>query len=706
MQFNKRNRILLIIILIIFAIKAFANEGMWLPLQIERLVDRDMRSMGLQLTAEEIYDINNSSLKDAIVMLNGGNCSAEIVSNKGLVLTNHHCAYSAIQSHSSLENDYLTNGFWAKSLDKELPNQGMTASILVRMEDVSKRVLAAVDSATDEKDRKKRASIEIKKIVAEATDSTTYDAKVKSFYFGNEYYLFVYETFRDVRLVGAPPESIGKYGGDTDNWMWPRHTGDFSMLRIYADSLGKPADYSETNIPYQPKHFLPVSTQPKKEGDFSMIMGFPGRTERYLPSKGVELYIDKKHPERIKVRQAKLSIMKQHMDADQAVRIQYASKYARVSNYWKYFIGQRKGLKALHVLEEKQQEENQFTEWLTKYEERKQAYQQALPAISYAYKLLDSTTLANVYLNEAIFGTELYKQAYRTLTLANDTAALRHKTMSFYKDYNVAVDKEMMTKMLALYSKNVPLAQQPTFMLGLKKRYGTDFRKYVEKVYKKSFLVSEDKMKAFLDNPSNKKLKKDWGFSAFTKIYSHYKQEISPLREEAIDSLRKGQRLFVDALRKQYPEKLFYSDANSTPRLTYGKVLSYSPGDAKVYDYQTTEKGVLEKEDPENPEFVVPEKLRDLLIKKDFGNYGENGKLIINFLTDHDITGGNSGSGVINHKGELIGVAFDGNWEAMSGDIAFAPKLQRTISVDIRYVLFIIDKYAGATNLIEEMEVR
>ncbi|SFC49628.1 Peptidase S46 [Flexibacter flexilis DSM 6793] len=693
------------------------DEGMWLPLHIKRLNHADMKKAGLKLSAEELYSINNSSLKDAIVSL-GGFCTGEIISKEGLMLTNHHCGYDAIQTHSSVEHDYLTDGFWAMKREDELPNKGLTAAFLVRMEDVTAKVLAAVNDGMSEPERAKKIAEVMKQIKEEAEKGTHYNANVKAFFDGNEYYLFVYETFRDVRLVGAPPSSIGKFGGDTDNWMWPRHTGDFSMFRVYMGKDGKPADYSKDNVPLTPRHYLPVSLSGVKEGDFSMIFGYPGRTNRYLTSFGVKQALDLVNPNRVKIRGRKLDIMKEDMDASDAVRIQYASKYASISNYWKYFIGQSQGLKRLKVADKKAAEEAAFTAWVNKDEARKAKYGQALADIAKAFEDANKYKMSEVYMQEAAMAAEVNGLAMSTKPLVDALAATPRKDEAvkaakeeieagldeLFKDFNLGTDKKLFAEMLKMFYQNVPADQQPAALKTIADKYNKDFSKFADYVYTKSRFTSKDKVKALLAFNSADSITKDPVYQLITSVVDNYRGNIVPALRAASAVVERGNRLYVGGtMEMEKDTRKFYPNANSTMRMTYGNVLAYVPRDAVSYKYFTTIDGIMEKEDNTNDEFVVPARLRELYEKKDYGQYAENGVLKVGFISNNDITGGNSGSPVINAKGELIGCAFDGNWEAMSGDIAFEPALQRTISVDIRYILFIIDKYAGATHLIKEM---
>ena len=708
-------------------VHVFADEGMWLPLHIERLNQVDMEKMGLQLTADEIYSINHSSLKDAIVNLGGGFCTGEIISKEGLMLTNHHCGYSLIQKHSSIENDILTNGFWAKSKEDELPNEGLFVQFLVRIEDVSDKVLKEVKDKMTEEERTEIIEKSIAEIKVDAKGNTHYDVEVESFYEGNEFYLFVYETYDDVRLVGAPPESIGKFGGDTDNWMWPRHTGDFSLFRVYSGPDGKPAKYSPENIPLQPKHHLPISLDGVQENDFAMVFGYPGSTNRYLTSFGVDLAIEETNPARVKIRGKKLEIMKESMDADPAVRLAYSSKYASISNYWKYFIGQTNGLKNLDVYGKKVAIEEDLDAWISKKKSRVKRYGNPVLEVEEAYEEVKKYNLPFYYHLEAGFGIEFVKSGYKLYGLAK---SLKDETMEktetekkiatykktsemFFKDYNPEIDEKIFLAMIHFFINDIdgqyiPEAFKEENLNDIFKGYQAsmkgDYDAFSDYVFSNSILVDKEKMMAFYENPDVETLENDPGYVIANSVYDSYKS-ISTKRGSALGDLEQGRRNFIAALREMNDEKNYYPDANSTMRLTYGKVLSYDARDAVHFHYLTTLDGVMEKEDPSNPEFIVEPKLKELHEAKDYGQYSSNGKLYVGFLTNNDITGGNSGSPVINGSGQLIGTAFDGNWEAMSGDIAFEPELQRCINVDIRYTLFIIDKFAGASHLIDEMTI-
>ncbi|HIB77585.1 MAG TPA: S46 family peptidase [Flavobacteriales bacterium] len=712
-------RILLIaIVTLLFSPIAGAQEGMWLMHTLEEINEASMQNSGFRLTADDIYDINNASIKDAILRLNGGSCTAEVISSQGLVLTNHHCAYGAIQGFSSPENDYLTDGFFAKSKDQEMHIDGFEVSFLVRVEDVTSRILAEITNDMSEEDRNAAIDSAKRSLSTELNDADTegYDYEVNSFYYGNEFYMFVYNTYTDIRLVGAPPESVGKYGGDTDNWMWPRHTGDFSMLRIYADADNNPADYAETNVPYTPKRHLKISMEGVEQGDFTMVMGYPGSTDRFLSSWGIEQALDLHNPSVVEVRDLKLKTMKKHMDADLGVRIQYAAKYAQTANYWKYYIGQSKGLRALDVHSQKQAIEERFAAWVASSPENEAEYGEALGLIENFYKATDATAKADVYALEAgLIGSDITLFAVRFGRSASGLFADDSETVEatkarlsglcdrFFKDYDMATDRDLFTNLLTKYQNDIAAEHLPSFFATVDSKFKGSIDRYASKMYAKSFLINEASARDFIENPSEKALEKDLAISAAMSILQAY---FGSMESSAQADFDKGYRLFVKGLREMQPNKAFYPDANSTMRCTYGPVGDYSPADAVQYDFVTTANGILQKMDNTDPEFFVPARLEELLVARDYGQYADdNGELIICFLHGTDITGGNSGSPVMNSNGDLIGIAFDGNWEAMSGDIAFEPALQRTISVDIRYVLWIVDKLAGATNIIDELDL-
>ncbi|WP_246000375.1 S46 family peptidase [Pontibacter diazotrophicus] len=713
----KRILSLLLLVSLSAPFAAKADEGMWLPMLIQRLNHTDMQKQGLQLTAEEIYSVNNSSLKDAIVQF-GGFCTGEFISPEGLLLTNHHCGFGAIQSHSTTEHDYLSDGFWATSKDQELPNEGLFVDILVRMDDVTGKVLEGIDNSTPEEQRSQLVAQRVQALAKEASNNGEYVTYVRDFFNGNEFYLFVYNRYSDVRLVGAPPSSIGKFGGDTDNWMWPRHTGDFSMFRVYMSPDGKPAAYSQNNVPYQPKHHLPINIADKEPGDFSMVFGFPGRTKRFMTSHGLKLEVNQLNKSRIKLREQKLGLWKEDMDKDPATRIKYASKYASTANYYKYSIGQNEGIKRMRTIEGKIVDEDKFQNWANADATRKATFGNVLSEINDAYTNIEKYNLGTVYLNEAVLGVESLLMAYRlsplynTLNSGNPAAVQKAvedvmpRVESHFKDYNAPSDKKVFAALMKNYYEDIPKEQQPEEFRKLVSKHNGDFQKLADEVYNNSIVVSEQKTREFLNNPTQKKLENDPAFQIVNTIINNYRSNIAPALAESNAKLDRANRLYVAGLRQMNPDKVFYPDANSTIRLSYGTVKDYSPQDGVLYNYYTTLDGMMAKEDPNNEEFVVPAKLKQLYQAKDYGRYANSkGELVTDFITDNDITGGNSGSPVINGRGELIGLAFDGNWEAMTGDLVYDPDYKRCINMDSRYLLFLIDKYAGATNLINEMTI-
>jgi hypothetical protein len=697
---------------------ARADEGMWIPSLVAKLNIQKMNELGCKLTADQIYNINKSSLKDAVVALDHGSCTAEVVSAEGLLLTNHHCGFDEIQKHSSVEHDYLNKGFWAKTREEELPNPGKTVTFLIRIEDVTEKVLKNVTPEMDESTRETKEEEAASLIEREARGKTSYETKVKSFFETNKFYLFVYETFRDVRLVGTPPQSIGKFGGETDNWVWPRHTGDFSMFRIYCGKDGKPADYSRDNVPYHPKYFLPISLKGVEKNDYTMVMGYPGTTTRYRTSREVENIMNVVNDTRIKVREAKLAIIRDYMATSQKARIQYASKFARSANYYKYSIGQNNGLKALNVIDDKKEGEKEFTKWVNQSPERINKYGNALSLINSAYQTTDDK-IALEYMREGLLrGPEIFAFASGAISLyngmkANDSTKIdRSRQMllrsldEYFRDYDATTDMKITGTLLKLYSRNVTDKYVPDFMKKAAAQYRGDYNAYANQLFKKTIFADKSKIESFLNSPSLKKLEKDPAFIAAQSIYSTYSLISSDVNKSGAD-LVKGRRLYVGGIMELHKDAVLYPDANSTMRLTYGTVNGYYPRDAVYYNYFTTLKGYSEKGIAGDADFDFPPKLIEMFRNKDFGPYAsKDSTLHTCFITNNDITGGNSGSPVINGNGELIGIAFDGNWEAMSGDVAYEPFLQRCICVDIRFVLWTIDKFAGAGHLVKEMNIR
>ena len=673
---------------------AIADEGMWLLPLLKKMNIGTMQEMGLELSAEDIYSINNTSLKDAIVQFGGG-CTGEIISPNGLLVTNHHCGYSSIQKLSSVEHDYLNNGYWAMNLDEELPCEGLTVTFVESMTDVTKDIEKARKTAAKKgMDADSTVQAAIDRLVGKAVAENPHcDARVKSFYNNNAYYLIVTKTFKDIRFVGAPPSSIGKFGADTDNWMWPRHTGDFSMFRVYADKDNNPAEYSEDNVPFTPKRHLAISLKGIQEGDYTMIIGFPGTTNRYMAASELEMTRDINNAISIYVRGERQKIIMEDMLADPKVKIQYASKYAGSSNGWKKWIGMNESFAKLGIIERKKAEEAEFTEWVNAKQSRKEAYGKALEKINSAVAQMSGANYVYRYFMETIGQIELVQIA----SIAG-AGAPQEAIDNFFKDYSLSTDKKVAERMIEIYKDNV----DTTYWLPIFKEYGTE--ELVNRMYSESCFTSPEKIAA----ADEETVKNDIA----TRIVSELQTTIIPVVaqiDDVYDQYYEGKKEYTAGLLEMKNGEPIYPDANLTMRLTYGSVKSYSPRDAVLYNYYTTLDGVMEKEDPDNWEFVVPEKLKELYDAKDFGRYamevnGEN-KMPVAFISNNDITGGNSGSPIMNSKGELIGLAFDGNWEAMSGDIIFEPELQRCINVDIRYVLFIVDKFGGAGYLLDEMTI-
>ena len=700
-----------------------ADEGMWL-LSLVGKNYADMQKAGFRLSPEDIYSINQNCLKDAIVGLgNEGRpfwhfCTGEIISNKGLISTNHHCGYGKLQEHSTVEHDYLRDGFWAYTMAQELPNPGLTASILVRMEDVTGRVLECLSDDMSEADRAKAVANVSKRIADEAAAGTQYDATVKPMFDGNQYFLFVHIIYRDVRLVGAPPSSMGKFGGDTDNWSWPRHTCDFSMFRIYTAPDGSPAAYAKENIPLKPKHHLPVSARELNDGDFAMVMGFPGTTNHFLTSYGLEETMQVENALRYDLRTVKINILRKMMNADQAVKIKYASKYASCSNYWKYSHEQNIALEKLGTMKLKKEIEQEYYDWAL---DKDPKYRKALKLIEQGYADRREIQAAITYLDEGLLeGPELLYQSclfgrsIKAMLAESDPdsrdamlESLRQEAAAFYKDYDQEVEQTVMGAMMEYTYRHIDLKYAPDCLKNADRKYKGDFAALCNRMFAQSIFANEEAFNKYLKNPDLKTLERDEIYKYGTEILGKYRELYQAVPKESRDNLTRGTRDFVDGiLQINAGKKLMSPDANSTIRLTYGNVKAYEPRDGVTYHFYTTLEGVMQKEDPSSTEFIVPQRLKDLYAAKDFGPYtNSRGELPTCFITNNDITGGNSGSPVLDAYGNLIGLAFDGNGEAMSGDIDFEENLQRCICLDTRYMLFVIDKYANAQNLIAEMDI-
>jgi len=716
---TKKIFLILFVSSLCFNLKVKADEGMWLPLLVERLNYVDMQKMGCKLTADEIYSINNSSLKDAIVSINNGSCSGEIVSDEGLLLTNHHCAYNYIQSHSTVEKDYLTNGFWAMDKNEELRNDKLTVSFLIKVEDVSGKILPYITDKMSETERTAIVDSISSTLEKAAIKGTLYTAKVLPFFDGNEYYIFVTETYKDVRLVGAPPESIGKFGSDADNWMWPRQTGDFSLFRVYMSPEGDPAEYSKKNVPYKPKKHLSISLKGIQKDEFAMVLGYPGTTDRFITSYGVKLALDKYNPSIVKIREKRLSLMNDDMKASDEVKIQYAAKYATAANYYKYYIGQSEQLEKLKIYDKKLAIEKAFTTWYSADAKLKAKYGNALSDIEKAYETVGKYTIPYIYYKEAIIrGMEIlsyantYEELYKQMKLAVDEEAINKLTQSltyaaklYFKNYNMETDKKICQALLEMFYEDVPKDYHPDVFTTIQKKYKGEISSYVDELFSKSIFASKDKILEFLSKPDYKKLDKDIGYLTMTSFYNKYK-DVTDLYNNAKQDLTTGTRLFVAGIMEMNKDKSYYPNANSTMRLTYGKVTDYSPNASTSYSYYTTLDQMIAKEDPKNADFTIPAKLKQLYENKDYGKYATDGKMNVCFITNNDVTGGVSGAPIINGNGELMGVVFDINWEATSVPILFDENYQRTIGVDIKFVLFIIDKYAGASNIIKELDIK
>ncbi len=704
----------LLIALMMFLFGARADEGMWLPYSINGKNLADMQRLGCKLTAEQIFSFNQPSLKDAIVQFGGG-CTGELISPEGLLLTNHHCGLGQVQAHSSVEHDYLQEGFWAKSKAEELPNKGLTVSFLTYIEDVTKILLVGVDNNTSEADRATKISENTKTLIKERKGNRDVEVEIVPFYHGNQYILFVYDVYKDVRLVACPPWGIGKFGADTDNWTWPRHKGDFCIFRVYTAPDGSPAEYSEDNIPMKSKHFLPISLKGVKPGDYTMILGYPGSTDRYSTSGAVKSVIEQEGPAIIACRTTKLDQYRKHMDADPAVFIKYASKQASVSNYWKYYIGQVKQLQRNKVFEKRANQEVAFQKWMNENSDRKAQYGDIFNDIDQYWNHQAKYTKATIYHREAGWrGGEAVAFAVRFRQLNNiienkaaqneiaaRAEAKKGAVQNYFKDYDKETDRDVTIALLNLFYKDINPEQLPAMIKKIGDKNSGDFTQFVNNAFAKSIFVDAEKLNNWIENP--KSLTKDPIFALMSEIINSY---IDLTEQAGSVSNSRAERLYMKGLMEMQKDRNFYPDANFTMRLTYGSVQDCKPANAVTYDYITTLDGVMEKYKPGDWEFDVPADLIKLWENKDYGRYAdENGDLVVNFITTNDITGGNSGSPVIDAEGNLVGLAFDGNWEAMSGDLSFENEVQRTICMDARYLVFIIDKMANAQNLMQELKI-
>ena len=710
---NFMKKLWAVLLLLVASGQVFADEGMWVLKELNKQNLARMKELGFTPSYEQLYSETDPCVANAVVIFGGG-CTGITVSNEGLVFTNHHCGFGSIQQLSSVEHDYLKDGFVSQSKEEELPVPGLTVRYLRETVDVSERINSQIASIEEEHLRLAAAD-SIGQAMADSVGNTEFlAADVVPFYNNNKYFLIVYDVFNDIRMVFAPPSSVGKFGGDTDNWMWPRHTGDFSVFRVYAGADNKPAAYSKDNKPYQPKYVAEVSLQGYQDKDYAMTIGFPGSTDRYLCSWGVQQRIEDSNKPRIEVRGIKQAIWKDAMLASDEVRIKYASKYAGSSNYWKNSIGMNKGLANLKVIDRKRQEEAAFASWVAQDAKRKEVYGDVLNLLEKGYTSSSEYKKISTYLGEAFLsGAEIVKLArmIQSVDVKGSTPEdidifLEDNIKPFFKDYDASLDRKVLAAMMKIVKERVPAENLPDIYKTVDKKYKGDYEKYAADVFKKTAILSYDNIASMLKDPKKyAKLKKDpaaeLSLSVLISLF-----ELQQLTGDSYYDIAKGERLNFAGLKEMYPEKALSSDANFTMRVSYGSIGGYRPYDAAWYDYYTTQKGIFEKENPESDEFWVQPEILDLIRSKDFGQYAnKNGELQLCFLSNNDITGGNSGSPVFDKNARLIGLAFDGNWEAMSGDIAFEPDLQRTISVDIRYVLYMIDKWGKCPRLIEELKL-
>ncbi len=708
----KRFRFLTTILVLLPAF-LFAGEGMWIPMLLQ-YNEKEMQEMGMKITADDIYSINHSSLKDAIVLFGGG-CTGEIVSDQGLLLTNHHCGYDYIQKHSSVEHDYLTNGFWAMNRGEELPCPGLSVIFLREMRDVTEKVLFNIDVDMPEEERKAKVDENMKKLIAAFEKETDYKVSIKPFFLGNEYYVLFNEVYTDVRLVGCPPSNIGKFGGDTDNWVWPRHTGDFSVFRVYADKDGHPAVYDKDNIPYKPAKHLDISLKGADEGDFAFVFGYPARTNEYLPAVAVDQEANLIDPITVDLRGKVLDIYNKYQEQDPKVRIQYASKHAGIGNGWKKWMGVTEGINHFHGVEKKRAFEEDFYDWAMQSRSR-YMYVNLLKNFEQSYKALEPYQLAYTYLAEAGLRIELVSFAGRFARLSEVTkdtpqedidrmlAALKTSSANFFKDYHEPIDREVAAMLLTEYLKAQPADFRPAFLNDIK-----DVDAYVDNLFAKSIFTDEAKVNALLDNfkaKDVKKLQKDPALQAYQSLIGFYRNEVSGKMADLNANIDRMRRLYMKGQMEMQPDKRLFPDANFTLRVTYGKIEGFKPQDGKTYRHFTTLEGIMQKENPDIYDYVVEPRLKELYNKKDYGRYADkDGTMHVAFTASVHTTGGNSGSPILNADGQLLGLNFDRCWEGTMSDLIYDPDICRNISVDIRYVLFIIDKFAGAGHLIDEMTI-
>ena len=705
---------ILFIFIISACFKTLADEGMWLPFLLQQLNEKDMKKNGCKLSAKDIYDINNTSLKDAIVQFGGG-CTAEIISDKGLILTNHHCGYSSIAAHSSVDKDYLTNGFWAMNQSEELTNPGLTAMLIVRMEDVTAQINEGSTPTLSEKDMDALQQKNIKQITTDVVKGTKYEAFVRPFFYGNQFILFITQTFKDVRLVGAPPSFIGKFGGDADNWMWPRHTGDFSIFRIYADKSNEPTEYAKDNVPFKPKKSLSISMKGVKEGDFTMVYGFPGRTQEYLFSDAVDITMNESDPAKVALREKRLGIMKQFMSTNDTTRIAYAANYASVANYWKKWMGEMQGLKKFDAVNKKIAFEKKFIDLIASDPAEKEKFTKVFSEFHTLYADYRIYQKQLDYFNECLLGFNAMAAAraaekfVSSIKSKSDEDKQKEFTKAaennekFFKTYNKAMDKTICRAMLEMHGGTIDSGPALDSLLSVNQH---NYDLITDKMYNECLFTNKDKYLAALKSNSVADIENDWVYKLWKATSTYYNNNVLA-QYTAIDAqLNSLYKQYTDKLTKVYKDKKFYPDANSTLRITYGKVKGYKPRDGVYYNYYTTLDGMIEKENPNDDEFIIFPKMKELYNKKDYGKYADkDGTLHMSFVATNHTTGGNSGSPVLNANGELIGTNYDRVWEGTMSDIMYNPSICRNITLDVRYTLFIIDKYAGAGYLLNEMKL-
>ena len=710
----------LLALTLIISLLSKADEGMWLPQLLNAMNMKDMKKNGLKLTAEQIYSVNKSSIKDAIVQFAGG-CTAEIVSDQGLILTNHHCGYSAIAYHSTVEKDYLTNGFWAMNKKEEVYTPNLNATIIQRIEDVTAKVLKGITANSTESKKDSITKANIKALEKEAIAGTHYEAFIKPFFYGNEYYLFVVETFKDVRMVGAPPSSIGKFGGESDNWMWPRHNADFSVFRIYANKDNKPAEYSADNVPYKPKHVIPISLKGYNQGDFTMVYGFPGRTQEYLSSYAVDMIMNESDPLKVALREKRLNIMNADMLQSDAVRIAYATKYASIANYYKKWMGEMNGLKNYDAVAKKQLFENKFSAAVNADPLKKEKYGNIFPQLQKVYSEYKTLSKQVDYYSECLLAIDAFNYARFFITLNNElkkkqkgatntyeTTLAEYKKLGFFKNYNKPTDIKICEAMLNEYIKGVSSNNRPYILDSFIVANNNDAKKITEFLFSNTNFVDKEKAEVMLNDYDKytNLYERDPIFYIISSIVKYYNTSVFPQFQYDEREINELQKLYIQGQKEIFKDKKFYPDANSTLRVAYGKVNNYVPKDGVEYNYYTTLEGIMEKYIPKDEEFDVPAKLKELYEKKDYGQYAnKDGKLQVAFTASNHTTGGNSGSPVFNAKGQLIGTNFDRNWEGTMSDIMYNPNQCRNITLDVRYTLFIIDKFAGAGYLLNEMKL-